>query len=164
MGEMTVYDGPAFEESVSAITLTPSVDLGSRRVWKGEEYVYAYNAGGSSIIAEYGVKVVTGASGYSVAGTLPTDTGGLFCGLIKHATMVTAAYGWVMTRGYSAFNTGNSVLTGEYVRVGGAVGVAGKGIALGLASGPLTNTKIGLALDVNTASGGSGYAFIQTGL
>lgn len=163
MGDMTVYGGPALEESVSAVTTDPSVDLGQRRTWKGEEYVYCYNAGGTSVNVEYGVKIVTGASGYSVAGTGLTDVQHPFVGIMKHATLTTGAYGWVMVKGWNAVNTGNSTITGDFVQLGGAVGVANKGLSVGLASGPGTNAAIGFALGCDTASGGSAYAFIKTG-
>lgn len=163
MAEMEVYAGPAVEESISAVTLSPSVDIGSRRVYKGEEYVYCYNAGGSSIIVEYGANMVTGASGYSVAGTAVTDACVPCVGIIKHATMVTAAYGWVMVKGWSAMNTANSVMTGDMVQFGACVSVANKGGAFGLASGPTTNSPCGFALNCDTASGGSFYGFIKTG-
>ena len=165
MAEMSVYGGPVLNESVSAVTTSPSVNLGERRVHKGNEYVYAYNSGGSSIIAEYGAVFITGASGYSVAGTLPTDTAGQLAGLVIHATITTGAYGWIMSRGFSAFNTGNSVMTAEKQPLGPAVGVADKGVAMGVvaANSLGTNAKCGVALDVNTASGGSGYGMFSTG-
>ena len=40
---------PIATESVSAVTATPSVEVGTRRYYKGKDYIYCYNAGGSQI-------------------------------------------------------------------------------------------------------------------
>ena len=162
---MSVYGGPIIEESVSATTLSPSVDLGQRRVWKGEEYVYCYNGGGSSLMANYGAVIQTTASGYTIAGTGITDSPMRCVGAVKHATIVTAAYGWVMTKGFLNLYTANSVLAAGNVAIGAAVGVADKGIAFGLASGPATNNVCGMKLLTGaTVSAGTFYAFINTGM
>lgn len=165
MSEMSVYSGASYEESVSAVTLIPSVDLGSRRTWKGEDYVYCYNAGGGSINAEYGANMITGASGYSIAGTGVTDACLAPVGVVKHATLITASYGWVMTKGYTNVHSANSANTGDMVPIGPCVAVANNGGAFGLAAGGAAGTNVGcgFAPDMNTASAGTFYAFISTG-
>jgi len=164
MGDMSTYGGPGFEESVSAMTLTPSVDLGSRRIWKGEKYVYCYNAGGSSCNVGYGVQLITAASGYSVAATAVTDVPCKVVGAMKHATMVTAAYGWVLTKGFLNVHTANSILAAGKIQVGGQASITDEGIAFGLASGPTTVPACGFKVsNAATASVGTFYAFISTG-
>lgn len=163
MAEMSVYGGPAYEESISAVTTDPSVDLGAKRTYKGEDYVYCYNAGGTSINADYGANMVTGASGYSVAGTGVTDAVIACVGVNKHATMTTGAYGWIMTKGFTVVHTANSVITGDMVQIGPCVAIAEYGGAFGLGAQVGTNNVCGFAPNVNTASVGTFYAFIRTG-
>ena len=110
---MQFFTATAYEESVSAVTATPSVELGARRYWKGEEYVYCYNAGGASIAAALGVVVVTGASGYSVAATSHADTVNPCVGVVKHAAIAAGSYGWVMTKGFTTITTVSNV-TADY--------------------------------------------------
>ena len=161
---MTVYGGPVFEESVSAVTATPSVDLGSRRVWKGEQYLYCFNAGGSSINVDYGVRLITAPSGYSVAGTGVSDTEIACVGVIKHATMTTDAYGWVLTKGFTTIHAANSSFSNGPQNIGGQVTIANKGLGFGVASGLGTNIICGVkAQDGTVASTVSFYAFINTG-
>lgn len=162
MAEMDVYSGPAIEESVSAVTLSPSVDLGQERVHKGDRYKYCYNAGGSSVNVGYGVALVTAASGYSVAGTGVTDVPLPMVGAIKHATMITASYGWVLTKGFLNLHTANSILAGGHVAIGGQAGIADEGIGFGLASGPATVNACGFKMGAAaTASVGTFYGFLN---
>jgi hypothetical protein len=157
----------AYEESISAVTATNSVDLGSRRVDKGESYVYAYNAGGLQIDPSYGVKLVTGCSGYSVAATALADVANPCVGIVKHATLTTATYGWVMTKGFSNLEApADSTITGDYVAI--ALGVSGTFSPVYQTFttdiiGQGTFTACGYALGADTASGGSFYGFINTG-
>lgn len=101
------YQGlaPVGFEGVSAVTATPSVQLGTRRNVGGNDYVYCYAAGGA-INKGNGV-AVTGTSGYSVVVTTVTMTDfGL--GICRNATIAAGSYGWIMTRGFSDFNAGAS--------------------------------------------------------
>ena len=161
----TVFDALSFEESVSAVTATNSVDLGSRRVWKGEEYVYCFNAGGSQASPSYGLKVITGASGYSVAVTSLADVANPFVGVVKHATLTTDTYGWVMTRGFvNVEASADSTITGDYVAISlDADGTFHQAYPVTDAVGVGTFAIVGHGLDVDTASGGSFYAMIRSG-
>lgn len=162
MGDIKFYSPTMFDETPSAVTATPSVELGARRIWKGEEYVYCYNAGGAAIATStaLGVKLITGASGYSIAGTSITDTVNPCVGVVKHAAIAAASYGWVMTRGFATV-TATSNITGDYI--GLALEVDGK-----FADQPITGVGASYAvcaygLNVNTGAAGSMYAFIKTG-
>ena len=157
----------ALEEGVSQVTATNSVKLGTRRIYAGESYVYCYNAGGSQVSPTFGVKLVTGASGYSVAVTALTDVVNPCVGIVKHATLTTATYGWVMTKGFNQLEThASSTITGDYVALSlgldgtfhEAVRTAGTDIAQ-----RYTFAVVGYGLGANTASGGSFYGFINTG-
>ena len=159
MAEMNVYGvGPVREESVSQTTLTPSVALGDRRVWKGEEYVYAYNAGGAAISTTVGVKFATGASGYSIAATSLTDVFNPLCGVVKHTAFATAEYGWVLVKGFASVKV-VTASTADYKML--ALGASGSFIEASGTTTLGTATKVGFALSHNTAAGGLVYAFIN---
>ena len=105
---------PILFESVSQTTLTNSVELGTRRIdSSGYEYVYCFNAGNSQLSPGFGAIVSTGTSGYSVTITSVADGIHQFVGVVKHATMVTAAYAWILNKGFSQLEAGaDSTVTG----------------------------------------------------
>lgn len=163
---MKYYGAVGYEETVSAVTATPSVELGARRWHLGEEYVYCYNAGGGDIYPKYGVNLITGASGYSIGNTGTSDTALPFVGVVKHATMAAADYGWVLTQGYTAikYHT-DSVCTADFVAISLArEGTFHQARPITDAVGVGTFAVIGYGLNVNTASGGTIYAAIHGNL
>jgi hypothetical protein len=88
------------EETVSAVTATPSVSLGTRRLYSGTEYVYAYNGGSA---ANKGAPVIiTGTSGYTFVVTFATgaDIPCTPMGIVENATCASGSYCWVATRGF----------------------------------------------------------------
>lgn len=160
MAEMTFHSvGPVRFESVSATTATPSQQLGERVVHKGEEYVYCYNAGGGDVAQGKVVKLITGASGYSVAATALTDVFSPAVGVVKHATIAAGSYGWVMVKGFASVSP-VSALTGDYIAL--ACGASGS-VVQWAATGATQGIQIGYALNANTGAAGSLYAFVQTG-
>lgn len=87
-----------YNETVSNVTATPSVEVGTRRVYGDEDYLYVYNAGSSTAGVNKGV-VVSAVSGYSI--TVSSTTMVDICvGHVKHAAIPTGSYGWVCTRGW----------------------------------------------------------------
>ncbi len=150
--------GPVVEEGVSAVTASPSVELGTRRWEKGEEYVYCYNAGGGQASVNLGVKFVTGASGYSIAATSLTDVFNPCAGVVKHATLTTDTYGWVMTKGFVNVKL-VSASTADYKMI--ALGAAGSFIEASGTTTLGTAAVVGHLLSHNTGAGGSAYAFIK---
>ena len=96
---MGVYNVNEFyNETVSNVTATPSVEVGRRRTVNDEEYLYVYNAGSSTAGVNKGV-VVSAVSGYSV--TVSSVTMVDICvGHVKHTAIPTGSYGWVCTRGW----------------------------------------------------------------
>lgn len=159
MAAMTFYSGdPVMEEGVSQVTATNSVQLGTRVTVLGEEYVYCYNAGGATASQKMVVKVITGASGYSVAATALTDTYAPAVGVVKHADIAAASYGWIMTKGFATVSV-ISASTFDYLPL--ALGASGSVINWA-ATGATQGIQIGVALNANTGAAGNIYAFINT--
>lgn len=96
---MKGYSLPAIGESVSNVTTDPgNHSPGERVLYAGEEYVYVYNGGGEQAIPGQGM-IVSAGSGATVTVSSLTNAG-MFHGVVKHATITTAAYGWLLVRGY----------------------------------------------------------------
>jgi len=113
----TVNYGPQylFNETVSAVTANPSMLLGTRRFEQGDDYVYCYNNGTTQVTPGNGV-ILSGVTGYSVTVSSVTSSDTFF-GVVKHSTLTTGTYGWVLTRGFvplrAAANSGLAI--GDYV-------------------------------------------------
>jgi hypothetical protein len=153
---MTVYsNSQVFFESVSAVTASPSIEVGAYRRQGDEEYIYVYNAGNSQIQPSYGA-VVSGVSGYSV--TLSSTTSvDLLMGVCKHATITTGAYGWLLTRGFVAveMEADNSCAAGQLLALAADVEFALKSNSTGYPT-----PAVGKSMEA-IASGASGSAFIK---
>jgi len=145
---------PVLFESVSNVTSTNSVELGSRRRdADGYEYIYCYNAGNSQLSPGFGCIVVSGTSGYSV--TITSVAGGAhdFVGVVKHATVATAKYGWILYKGFSKLEApADSTVTGANYLVLKADGTFG---TLSATTGKMEPIVAMSDLDVDTASAGS---------
>jgi hypothetical protein len=87
----------SFEESVSAVTATNTVELGAQRRHGGVEYRYVYNNGTTAVSPGYAV-VISALSGWSVTISSVTEVSPPV-GVVVHATMTTNTYGWVATKG-----------------------------------------------------------------
>jgi hypothetical protein len=115
---MAVYGyGRQFFESVTQTTLTPSVDLGTRRYEGGKEYIYVYNGCGASITSGYGCTVSL-LSGYTV--TVSSTTQVNHCVGVANVTMATATYGWIQTKGFVKIKLGadNSMALNDPMKLG----------------------------------------------
>lgn len=143
-----------FNESVSQTTLTNSVELGSRRVENGNEWIYVYNGGGASITSGYGV-TVSGTSGYTVTVSSVTQVNH-FVGVAQY-TFATATYGWVMTRGHAQIVMGsvNSAAISDPMRAGTDGKFAVNSVATGYIDIPC-----GYSVEA-MASGASGKIFFR---
>lgn len=153
---MTVRNvGPILFEGVSAVTATPSVEVGTRRVIGDEEYIYVHNAGNSELHTGklYTASAVTG---YSVTVSTTTSVD-LPLGICKHATIATGYYGWGMTRGFSRFLPGanESFAAGALITNASDGFAANKTIATGY-----VGDCVGKAMEA-VASGGSGQGFFR---
>lgn len=155
---------PVEVESVSNVTLTNSVNLGEVRFVNGEEYVYVYNAGGASITVGY-CAVMSANTGFSV--TVTSVSGYDYpIGFVKHATIVTAGYGWLLTRGFTTVRNGmasTALVQGDplIVAANGAVqAYAVSTTAICGITGAFAQAPIGVVLQA-TGSAGAGYAYVR---
>ena len=96
--------GPIGFEPVTAVTATPSVEVGVQRVEGPNHYVYVYNDCNSTIPTAVGAVLQSGATGYSV--TLSSVTS--FDVLVGVAvnTISTGYYGWLVTKGITSVKMG----------------------------------------------------------
>jgi hypothetical protein len=107
---MAYYKQQLWTESVSAVTATPSVELGTRRIVNGSEYVYAYNA---LTVADQRliVRGATSGTGYSFSVTTTSGMGAPIMGIVENQTCAAASYCWLLTKGYTkAIPSGVSTL------------------------------------------------------
>lgn len=150
---------PIEMESVSNVTATNSVNLGETRFINGEEYIYVYNAGVQQI-SQGNFAVLSANSGYSVTVSSVTNYD-LPIGFVKHTTITTGAYGWLLTKGFSkVLMTGNQSATTSDILFPGTQGTVG---VLGQAASSITGTilqPIGYVVS-GGASGSSALAFIR---
>lgn len=84
-----------YMESVSAVTATNSVALGSTRTDGTNKYVYVYNAGTTAVVGS-GV-IISANSAYSV--TVTSVLGDLCAGVVKNTALTTNYYGWIAVKG-----------------------------------------------------------------
>jgi hypothetical protein len=138
------------EETVSAVTASPSVSLMTRRLEGANEYLYVYNAGNSQIVPGYGVIASAMSLG---SGTLSAVGGEIPLGIVKNATITTGTYGWVVTRGPVHVYATDGLVFGGAVMIGangvfGALTVASASVTPGIPIG----TCIGTAASANTGA------------
>lgn len=95
---------PVMFESVSAVTATPSVELGTVRRHAGEVYEYVYAV--KALPVGYGC-VLTGTSGHSCAAT-GVVSGEYAAGFVKHAEISSGSYGWILKKGVVDLKNGRA--------------------------------------------------------
>lgn len=130
--------------------------VGDRTLDGDEEYLFVYNTGNSQISPGHAA-TVSAVTGYSV--TVSTTTSVDFVvGVCKHATLTTATYGWLVTKGFTPvqMDANNSAAAGQAL----AIAADGK-FALKSNSTGYPCPTLGKTIDA-IASGASGYAFITT--
>ena len=86
---------PVVFESISAVTATPTVQLGTIRFHDGEYYEYVHAA--KTIPIGYGA-VYSGTSGHTVV-TTGAVSGEHCAGVCKHESITSGSYGWLMKKG-----------------------------------------------------------------
>jgi hypothetical protein len=147
---------PVIFESVSNVTATNSVELGTRVTTGGRTYCYVYNGGGSQISVGEGC-TVTGTSGYTVTVSSVTMVD-MFAGFCYNATITTGSYGWVVVRGHTKVKTpaGSICTQGDLLIAGGDGRVGVNTWTVTTTTAPLIVGKCVLA----TASAGIGEAFV----
>lgn len=142
---------PLANESVSNVTLTPSVQLGMRRTVGGVDYIYVYNNGNTQISVGQPATIQPASmnSGYSVCvSNAASQVGGeLVVGVAYHNTFATAAYGWLVTRGFCQGvpdATTTSMNSGDFLQIGvdGGFVVAPVTISTGIRLGVCLNSFV----------------------
>lgn len=145
----------AGKSMVTATLGTNDPEPGYRMTVGDEDYVFVYNAGNSQIPPSYGA-VVSAVSGYSVTISSTTSVDFLV-GVCVHATLTTATYGWLCTRGFVQveMEADNSAAAGQLL----ALAADGE-FALKSNSTGYPTPAVGKTMEA-IASAGSGTAFIN---
>lgn len=150
---------PVCMESVSAVTATPSVQLGARRIVNGEEYVYFYNSTGSGITQGVGM-INSGLSGYSLTRSSTAAADFAFC-FVKHADVAAGYYGWGLVRGLVDVLAANTLPANALIGLstdGEVQTFVGGSFATGICIGKMLSATVG-----TSASGtdGKGLAYVR---
>lgn len=152
---------PVHFRGVSFTTDTLSGNMpavGDRMAFAGDEYIFVYHDCNSDIAPTYFVQLQSGATGYSVTITNATNTG-LPVGLVKHATLTTGAYGWVMTKG---FGTVEMTANSGTVAVNGPLTVGVDGTAAPAIIQTETTSTEGAHLELMTPIGQAMAAIVSS--
>jgi len=158
---MTVHSIGANFAGVSMVTKTLGVndpEVGTRLRYGDEDYVFVYNAGNSQISPGYGA-ILSAVTGYSVTVSSTTSVD-LCVGVVKHATLTTETYGWLLTKGFGKVvdQVGNGIAAGNLVILAADGTVVAKTISTGFV-GPVLGKTMGAI-----ASASSGDCFISVGV
>ena len=119
------YEGlsPIRFDSVSMVTATLGAgdpQVGDKCTTGGRDYIFVYNDGGEDIDPGLGATLQSGATGMSVTvSTVTSDD--IVIGVCRHATLTTATYGWLVTRGITNLEmnaTSGTVAAGDLLEIG----------------------------------------------
>lgn len=150
---------PLLLGSVSNVTGTRGPndpEVGTKATVGGIEYRYVYNSGGEQISVGLGCVPDSAATGYSVTVSAATSAD-LVVGIVKHATLTTGTYGWVVTKGITKVVMG----TDNSQAVRGLIEIAANGVFAAV-SNTTGNKAPAVGVIVSAiASGGSGNAFVN---
>lgn len=155
MSDLGNFQGlsPVAFEPVSTVTATPSVDLGTRRIVNGEEYVYFYNAMASTATQGIGL-TVSGLSGYSLTRSTTASADLVVC-FVKHADVPSGSYAWGLVRGVQQAWFSSTMATGVLI------GVGGDGVVNTFLAGSFpTGVCVGKVLSSATANG-QGLCYVR---
>lgn len=151
--------GPVVFLGESGVTTTRSSkdpEVGQRKTFDNNEYLFVYNDCNSQINPGYAVIPQSGMSTASVTLTSVTNSGKVM-GIVKNSTLPTASYGWVITRGTVAVEMNG---TSGTVAVNGDIGIGALGVCtpVTIATG-IFSPAFGQALAA-IVSGASGQAYV----
>lgn len=157
---MTVHSAQANFAPVSQVTDTLGVndpEVGTRLRYDDEDYIFVYNAGNSQI-SKGQAAIVSAVTGYSVTVSSVTSVD-FAVGVVKHATLTTGTYGWLLTKGFGKVQAHADVsfAAGALAILADNGFVTNKTISTGFV-GPVFAKMMGAA-----ASGTSGDAYICVG-
>ena len=152
---MTVQSiAPIMFESVSAVTATPSVELGTERTEAGEKYVYVYNAGGTTAAKGFGLSRPASAAAGLYSASVSAASGDVCVGFVKHADIGAGSYGWALKRGLVTIAVASSASdqSAGVKAIGGGTGKVVTHAAAYFPVGELTTAVV---------SGNSGALFVN---
>lgn len=143
---------PVFFETVSHVTASPKVALGTERVVAGEAYRYVHNAGGGTAGVGSGLNRPASAAAGLYSAAVSSVSGDMCVGFVKHVAIPSGEYGWALTRGLvtvAISSSASSVSTGA--------------VGLGAAGAIATHTVGHVVGQITTAivSGNSGALYVQ---
>jgi hypothetical protein len=103
MANVNQNGAAGYTESVSAVTATNTVSIGTRRYEGGREWLYVYNGNTEQWVPGRGVRLASGATGYTGDIAIPAATtfsAAVCLGVVVNATITTGAYGWIARQGF----------------------------------------------------------------
>ena len=164
MATGTLYDNPLlFQESVSAVTATNTVQLGTIRWVGGNKYRYMYCPDGTTRIGD-GVGLYSAGSGYTI--TTAITLGDPLCGVCQNTAMTSGTYGWILVDGICKVNTGanSNISSGRNMTIlaSGTFGDWISNHATSALSAALLYPVVGRSLGSGTGSGVSILAAIHS--
>lgn len=139
-------------DSVSMVTATPGANdpaVGTRLSYEGNEYVFVYNTGGADINPGYAA-IISGATSALSVTVSSVASHNVGVGIVKHATLTTGTYGYLLTRGLCNFEASTTVAAGDGV-------VVGVGGLFDIASGSTLSVVGAAQATVATGASGLGY-------
>jgi hypothetical protein len=88
--------------SLSAVVSARSAnspEVGDRMWYEGKEYIYVYNEGTTQASPGYGLTPVAASATSPYTCTVSSNSGSPLVGVVYNATLTTATYGWVVSKG-----------------------------------------------------------------
>lgn len=158
---MGSYDSLAPIRFKSPSFVTATLDgkeglLGSRFIEGGDAYVLAYNGGNSEIPPGYGCVLQSGAVNMTMTISAVTSAD-LVVGVVKHSTIPTASYGYLITKGFTEVEMG---ATSGSVASRGLLEIGANGVFVPVSNTTANGPVLGQALEAIVSSA-SGSAYIS---
>lgn len=153
-----------WKESVSQVTDTNSVALGTRRVENGVEYIYCYNGGTASSLAGTFMRIQSNCSGYTVDNATTTAVGQVFCN-VRNTAVSAGQYFWGAVKGHVPLRGSiTTIAPGSPISILGSGLVGGTGTAASGFSGYLPVYNCVVLVSVETESSNlTGWGYINLG-
>lgn len=130
-------------------------EVGTRKTFGDEEYIFVYNTGADAQINPGNGAVVSAVTGYSVT-VSSTTSADFLIGVCKNATITTGAYGWLVCKGFTSVEMG-----ADYSAAAGSLLEVADDGTFDIVSNTTGNLgPVGKAMEA-IASGASGQAYIS---
>jgi hypothetical protein len=152
---MSFYSNtPIMFGGISGVTATRGNDPepGTRVNYGGREFVYVYNAGTTQISKGNVAVIATATTGYSC--TVSSAVYGIPVGVCVHATLTTATYGWLCSRGTVEVSAASACAQGT------AIAVSTNGAVATYVCGT-TGKEFGYTVSASSGSTGMVTAYIS---